>query len=144
MLPLILAVLLHFVNTWVRVKPCKTGSHMLYHELRVGAWSVVLTYNRKHYGLHKRKKKSLTHFLCPHVLTRLYFENEGVMKKEKIGWVKWNLKWWHFPWGVAGNLYSLLAHRMKMESERKGVCCFSTISSYLPSLTTKLWFSVQY
>jgi len=41
----------------------------------------------------KKKKKSLTHFLCPHVLTRVYFKNEVVMKKEKIGWVKLNFKW---------------------------------------------------
>lgn len=131
---------------------------MLCHVLWVGAcliFGVDLQQEALQFAF--KKKKTLTHFLCPHVLTRLYFENEGVMKKEKIGWVKWNFKWWHFPWGVAWNLYSLLAHSPKqttevshkpfldkMESEGKGVCCFSMISSYLPSLTTKLWFNLQY
>lgn len=34
------ADLLHVVCTWAKLKPRKTGSHMLYHELRVGARGV--------------------------------------------------------------------------------------------------------
>lgn len=100
-----------------------------------------------------KQKKNHWHIFFAHTS----WHDEGVMKKEKIGWVKWHFKWWHFPWGVAWNLYSLLAHSPKqttevyhkpfldkMESEGKGVCCFSMISSYFPSLTAKLWFNLQY
>lgn len=89
-------------------------------------------------------EKKITDTFCPHVLTRLRKRRGNEKGKNKLS--KWNFKWWHFPWGVALNLYSLLAHSPNKPQQRltslswmrwslKGRVLLFLHDKFLPSFT---------